>query len=93
MAKHRRAWSQETFNHYVKEGRGKGRGKEYKPWITIHDFASQGRSHRALGWKAGRVQHFMSDHEMRFLFFLIGLIRLLMLENSSRWSSMRLRRR
>ena len=70
MAKHRRAWSQETFNHYVKEGRGKGRGKEYKPWITIHDFASQGRSHRALGWKAGRVQHFMSDHEMRFLFLL-----------------------
>jgi len=70
MAKYRRSWSQATFNKYLKEGRGQGRGADYKPWITIHDFPSQGRSHRALGWKTKRVQHFMSDHELRYLHLL-----------------------
>lgn len=70
MAKHRRSWSQATFNKYLKEGRGQGHGAEYKPWITIHDFPSQGRSHRALGWKTRRVQHFLSDHELRYLLLL-----------------------
>jgi len=70
MAKHRHLWSEATFNKFLKEGRGQGRGEEYKPWITIHDFPSQGRSHRALGWKARRIQHFMSDHEMRYLYLL-----------------------
>jgi hypothetical protein len=70
MAKYRRSWSQATFNKYLKEGRGQGHSAQYKPWITIHDFPSQGRSHRALGWKTGRVQHFLSDHEMRYLYLL-----------------------
>lgn len=70
MAKYRRSWSQATFNKFLKEGRGQGRGEEYKPWITIHDFPSQGRSHRALGWKTRRVQHFLSDHEIRYLYLL-----------------------
>lgn len=70
MAKYRRSWSQATFNKYLKEGRGQGRGEDYKPWITIHDFPPQGRSHRALGWKTRRVQHFLSDHEMRYLYLL-----------------------
>jgi hypothetical protein len=70
MAKHRHLWSKATFNKFLKEGRGQGRGEKYKPWITIHDFPSQGRSHRALGWKARRVQHFLSDHEMRYLYLL-----------------------
>ncbi|HZT59827.1 MAG TPA: hypothetical protein VFA21_14545 [Pyrinomonadaceae bacterium] len=70
MAKYRRSWSRETFNSYLKEGRGQGRGKGYKPWLTIHDFPSQGRSTRAPDWKAGRVQHFMSDHEVRYFYLL-----------------------
>lgn len=70
MAKYRRDWSQATFNKYLKEGRGQGHGAEYKPWITIHDFPSHGRSHRALGWKTRRVQHFLSDHEIRYLHLL-----------------------
>lgn len=70
MAKYRRSRSQATFNKFMEEGRGQGRGAKYKPWITIHDFPSQGRSHRAMGWKARRVQHFLSDHEMRYLYLL-----------------------
>lgn len=70
MTKYRRSWSQATFNKYLKEGRGQGCGEKYKPWLTIHDFPSQGRSHRALGWKARRVQHFLSDHELRYLYLL-----------------------
>jgi len=70
MAKYRHSWSRDAFNKYLKEGRGQGRGKEYKPWLTIHDFPSQGRSTRAPGWKTGRVQHFMSDHEVRYFYLL-----------------------
>jgi hypothetical protein len=70
MAKYRRSWSQDTFKKYLKEGRGQGRGKEYRLWLTIHDFPSQGRSTRAPGWKTGRVQHFLSDHEVRYFYLL-----------------------
>ncbi len=35
-------WTQAKFEPYIKEERGKGRGKDYKPWITIQDFPSRG---------------------------------------------------
>ena len=70
MAKYRRSWSRDTFKKYLKEGRGQGHGKEYMPWLTIHDFPSQGRSTRAPGWKTERVQHFLSDHEVRYFYLL-----------------------
>ncbi len=38
-----------------KEGRGRGRGTSYKPWLTIQDVASHGRSHRIAGISNGRV--------------------------------------
>jgi len=40
-------WNSETKNQrWIKEGRGQGTGSNYKPWFTIKDVASQGRSHR-----------------------------------------------
>lgn len=33
----------------------------YKPWLTIQDVASHGRSHRIAGIRTGRVHHFLSD--------------------------------
>ena len=70
MARSRYDWTQAKFERYVKEGRGKGRGKDYKPWITIQDFPSVGRASRSLGWKSGRIHHLMSDWESR-LFYLL----------------------
>ena len=40
----------------IKEGRGQGLGKEYKPWIRIQDFPSLGRVTRIKGIKTER-QH------------------------------------
>jgi TnsA endonuclease N terminal/TnsA endonuclease C terminal len=70
MAISRYDWTQAKFERYVKEGRGKGRGKEYKPWITIQDFPSVGRASRSPGWKSDRIHHLMSDWESR-LFYLL----------------------
>ena len=46
-----------------REGRGRGVGADYRPWIVIHDFSSRGRVHRRLGRVTGRVVHLLSDVE------------------------------
>lgn len=69
MARGRQEWTQAKFERYIKEGRGQGSGEKYKPWITVSDFPSMGRSARSPGWKTNRVHHFLSDHERR-LFYL-----------------------
>ncbi|WP_018632644.1 heteromeric transposase endonuclease subunit TnsA [Neomegalonema perideroedes] len=49
---------------FRKEGRGLGHGDKYKPWLTIRDVPSQGRSHRLLGVVTGRIHHLLSDIEL-----------------------------
>lgn len=52
------------------EGRGNGKGVDYKPWLKVHEIINpRGRAHRILGWKHQRVYQLMSDNE--FYFFLI----------------------
>ena len=59
-----------TQNHepkiqkWIKEGRGQGFGNNYKPWITIRDVSSEGRSHRVFGHKSQRSHHLLSDLEL-----------------------------
>jgi hypothetical protein len=55
---------------FVKEGRGQGEGADYKPWLTIQDVPSRGRSHRLLGISTGRIHHLLSDLELD-LFLLL----------------------
>jgi peroxiredoxin len=61
---------QATQNHelkiqkWIKEGRGQGFGNSYKPWITIRDVSSEGRSHRVFGHKCQRTHHLLSDLEL-----------------------------
>ncbi len=69
MVKSRRDWTEEKLDRYMKEGRGHGKGQDYKPWIEISDFSSSGRVSRDLGWKTNRVHYLMSDGETR-LFYL-----------------------
>lgn len=68
MARSKHDWTQAKFERYVKEGRGKGSGKQYKPWITIQDFPSRGRVSRSPGWKSDRIHHFLSDWELRLFY-------------------------
>lgn len=49
---------------WIKEGRGQGFGKNYKPWITVRDVSSEGRSHRIYGYKSQRTYHLLSDLEL-----------------------------
>lgn len=70
MSKRRYGLSEEKIQAYIKEGRGQGEGENYKPWISIHDFPSQGRVSRCFSWKTGRVHHFMSDLETRYFYLL-----------------------
>lgn len=49
---------------WIKEGRGKGSGEYYLPWLTVRDLPSKGRSHRVMGHLTGRTHHFFSDLEL-----------------------------
>lgn len=64
MAKNRYSHTDVTFQRWTKEGRGKGRGRVYKPWLTVRDIPSQGRSHRIFGHNSQRIHHLFSDLEL-----------------------------
>ncbi|GBF12606.1 heteromeric transposase endonuclease subunit TnsA [Tepidibacillus sp. HK-1] len=49
----------------LKEGRGQGTGKDYKPWMKISDYSSKGRATRIMGIKTGRIHHLQSDNQLR----------------------------
>jgi hypothetical protein len=54
----------------IREGRGKGIGVEYKPWLTIQDVASEGRASRIKGIKTKRKHEFLSDLERDYFYIL-----------------------
>lgn len=61
----KRYWNTEVKNkRWLKEGRGQGRGSNYKPWLTVRDVASEGRSHRIFGHLTNRTHHLLSDLEL-----------------------------
>lgn len=70
MSKRNTGWDENKIQRYISEGRGKGEGENYKPWLTIQDVPSDGRASRCHGWKTGRIHHLMSDHETRYFFLL-----------------------
>ena len=69
MAKRRYGMDTAKISRFREEGRGDGHGVDYKPWLTVQDISSSGRSSRVWGWKTNRLHHFFSDHETR-LFLL-----------------------
>lgn len=48
----------------LKEGRGQGAGRDYKPFLTVRDVSSSGRSHRVFSVKTQRLHHFLSNLEL-----------------------------
>ena len=55
--------SRKTDKWRLIEKRGSGIGKDYKPWLKIHEFGSRGLTSRPLGWKTKRVHQLMSNLE------------------------------
>ena len=54
----RQYWNSEAKNaRWIKEGHGKGAGREYKSWLTVRDVPSDGRSHRVYSRLTQRTHH------------------------------------
>lgn len=49
MSKRGYGMDEAKIQAYMKEGRGQGEGKEYKPWTDIHNFPSRSRVWRYFG--------------------------------------------
>lgn len=67
-------WSENKIQQLEAEGRGKGTGASYKPWVEVTDFSSRGKSRRIFSRKTGRVHHLLSDVEWQ-LFLLLEFSR------------------
>jgi hypothetical protein len=63
MARRRYEMTEAKIARFEREGRGRGFGADYKPWLTVHDVPSHGRRSRFLGRTTGRVHHTLSDIE------------------------------
>lgn len=70
MSKFRYGWDEQKYERFLKEGRGKGEGEHYNPWLHIQDLPSKGRVTRypGPGWKTNRTHHLLSDHEKRCMY-------------------------
>ncbi|MEY4531464.1 MAG: hypothetical protein RLZZ156_2185 [Deinococcota bacterium] len=49
MAKRKRILTVQSAHEQWKSGCGQGIGRDYQPWLTIHDLGSDGLSSRSLG--------------------------------------------
>lgn len=63
MAKRKYGIDEDKITRFIKEGRGQGHAAEYRPWLTVHDISSFGRSSRIHSRKTGREHHLLSDLE------------------------------
>ncbi|MCT4507734.1 MAG: TnsA endonuclease N-terminal domain-containing protein [Tepidibacter sp.] len=70
MAKRKRSLTESKIEKLIKEGRGKGIGDEYQPWILVQDVPSLGRGTRLNGIKTNRQHEFLSDMERDYFYIL-----------------------
>ena len=70
MAKRMRIWNEAKYKQYLRAGRGQGEGPAYLPWISVHDFSSQGIASRIFSYKTNRIHHFLSRNELSFFYLL-----------------------
>lgn len=70
IAKRKTQLTDKKIAEMEKEGRGQGTGENYKPWITIQDFPSNGLATRGKGWKTKRIHQFLSKLERDYFYVL-----------------------
>lgn len=56
-------WTEELIARYESEGRGRGQGESYLPWLRVETVSSKGRSRRIFCPTVGRTIHMLSDVE------------------------------
>jgi hypothetical protein len=70
MAKRKRQTDKTVIDKRISDGRGQGRGSDYKPWLLVQDVPSQGLATRIKGWKTKRVHHLLSNLELSYFYIL-----------------------
>lgn len=60
MRKRRNRNDPKLVAQFIEEGRGIGRGADYRPFWNTHDFHSRGVRVRARWWLTGRIHHLFS---------------------------------
>lgn len=63
MSKRARTSGSRAIERRLNEGRGQGRGADYRPYIQVHDFVSYGQSNRIKSHLHGRTCHLHSKLE------------------------------
>lgn len=63
MPRTRYAQTESRIARWIREGRGTGSGKSYRPWLTVSDVPSRGRTHRVFWATTCREHHLLSDNE------------------------------
>lgn len=53
-----------------RQHRGEGTGANYKPWIKIRDFGSQGAASNVIDYKHGRTMQLLSQGEVYYYYLL-----------------------
>lgn len=56
----------ELIVRWIAQGKGRGIGGAYKPWLTVFDFSSRGLRTRLQGVSTGRIHHLFSRLELVF---------------------------
>jgi len=70
MPKRNIKWNKSKYERFIREGRGRGTGKDYKPWLTTQDMPSRGFASRIMSHKTGRIHHFFSLNQSRVFYLL-----------------------
>jgi hypothetical protein len=55
--------TEQSIERLIAEGRGQGEGRDYKGFVTVHDFSSRGRCHRIYSHRWERTFQLFSDIE------------------------------
>jgi hypothetical protein len=75
VARGPRKMTEDVITRWEAEGRGKGHGQAYKPWLEVFDFPSNGIVNRTYSMKLGREVHLMSTVESDTFYVLESLKR------------------
>lgn len=59
-------WSESRITRMIREGRGKGEGSEYRPWLQAQEVSSLGVATRHFCLKTGRQHEYLSEVEYSF---------------------------
>ena len=70
MTRRRYVFDEAKVGRFLRQRRGEGEGPAYRPWLTVRDISSRGRSHREPGVLTQRTHHLLSDGEWKSFLML-----------------------